>query len=261
MLQDEGEPTGSSITMNDRYRIGAFARQTGVTVRTLQYYDRIGLLRPQDRSEAGYRWYGESELIRLQQIVTLKALGFPLDAIARFLDVDGFDIAAALDEQIGVLEERARRIATVITAMRAAKASVGHEPTTLRERLVHVIRSTITMQELDFQSHFSAEQLAALKARRLSEEEQAKIGAAWERLVADIAAAKESDPTSPDARALLGRWDELIATFTQRDPAMEQSLAGVYTDPENRTKAASAMPGLAEAWAFIARVRATNASS
>ncbi|MGC8484548.1 MAG: hypothetical protein ACP5O6_02790 [Candidatus Baltobacteraceae bacterium] len=52
----------------------------------------------------------------------------------------------------------------------------------------------------------------------------------------------------------------MIAAFTQRDPVMEQSLAGVYSDPKNRAKAASAMPGLAEAWAFIARVRATNAS-
>jgi len=86
--------------MNERYRIGEFARLTGVTIRALQYYDRIGLLRPQGRSEAGYRWYAERELVRLQQIVTLKELGFTLDSIARFLDADDFEISSALDKQI-----------------------------------------------------------------------------------------------------------------------------------------------------------------
>lgn len=258
MLQDEGEPTGSSITMNDRYRIGELARQTGITIRTLQYYDRIGLLRPQARSEAGYRWYGADELIRLQQIVTLKALGFRLDAIASFLDAEAFDFVAALDEQIALLDERARRITAVIEAMQAAKSSVRENPPVLRERLVHVIRSTLIMQEIDFQSHFSPEQLAALKTRELSADEQARVSAAWEQLFADIAAAKESDPGSTVARALLVRWDELTAAFTQRDPAMEQSLAGLYADPKNRAKAASAIPGLSEAWAFIARVRAAS---
>lgn len=52
----------------------------------------------------------------------------------------------------------------------------------------------------------------------------------------------------------------MIAAFTQRDPAMEQSLVGVYTDPKNRAKAATAIPGLTEAWAFIARIRAANAN-
>ena len=256
MLQDSGEPRGSSITMNERYRIGEFARRTGVTVRALWYYDRIGLLRPTGRSGTGYRWYEEGALSRLQQIVTLKELGFNLTSISAFLDADDFDISATLDEQIGLFEERSRRIAVVIAAMRSAIAAIAHDSALQRNELVHVIKATLTMNDIDFTPHFTAEQLAALKERSLSPDDQRRISAAWEQLFADIEAAATSDPAGETARALLARWDELIAAFTQNDPAMENSLGNLYAASENRAKANAAMPGMATAWAFIERVRA-----
>ena len=54
------------------YRVSEFAEKAGVTVRTLHHYDRMGLLKPSGRTNAGYRLYGERDLVRLQQIVTLK---------------------------------------------------------------------------------------------------------------------------------------------------------------------------------------------
>ncbi len=62
-------------------QIQEFAQRTGVTVRTLHHYDRLGLLRPGARTESGYRLYGERELIRLQQIATLKFIGCSLNEI------------------------------------------------------------------------------------------------------------------------------------------------------------------------------------
>ena len=60
------------------YRIGDFANKAGVTVRTIRYYDRIGLLRPTSRSDANQRLYSELDFARLQQILTLKLIGLSL---------------------------------------------------------------------------------------------------------------------------------------------------------------------------------------
>lgn len=62
------------------YRVSDFAEKAGITVRTLHHYDRLGLLKPSGRTEAGYRLYGERAFARLQQIVTLKFIGLPLRA-------------------------------------------------------------------------------------------------------------------------------------------------------------------------------------
>ncbi|MCU0526294.1 MAG: MerR family transcriptional regulator [Elainella sp. Prado103] len=63
-------------------RIGKFAMQAGVTPRTVRYYESLGLLGPNERQGAGFRYYTQAELVRLQQINNLKALGFSLEEIA-----------------------------------------------------------------------------------------------------------------------------------------------------------------------------------
>ena len=72
--------------MGRYYRVGEVATLTRVSVRTLHHYDRIGLLRPALHSAGGYRLYEESDLLRLQQILTLRYLGFPLKQIGELLD-------------------------------------------------------------------------------------------------------------------------------------------------------------------------------
>ena len=73
------------------WKIGELARRTGLTVRTLHHYDEIGLLSPAQRSDGGHRVYDEADVQRLYRIVSLRSLGFPLDAIAQALDSQAFD--------------------------------------------------------------------------------------------------------------------------------------------------------------------------
>ena len=79
------------------------SEKTGVSVRTLHYYDEIGLLRPEGITEAGYRLYSHENLKRLQEILLLRELEFPLKAIARMLDDPDIDKAAAMEQQIRLL--------------------------------------------------------------------------------------------------------------------------------------------------------------
>ncbi len=88
------------------YRIKQVAQMVGVSVRTLHYYDEIDLLKPKDRSDAGYRLYDETDLLRLQQILIGRKLGLALEKIRKSLDEPDFDFAASLRDQRRLLVER-----------------------------------------------------------------------------------------------------------------------------------------------------------
>ena len=94
---------------------------TGVSVRTLQYYDRIGLLPPGERTEAGYRLYDDTALERLQQILLFRELEFPLSHIKEILDSPDFDRKKALEQQITLLELKREHIDDLITFARGIK--------------------------------------------------------------------------------------------------------------------------------------------
>lgn len=80
------------------------SKLAGVSVRTLQYYDKIGLLHPSAYSDAGYRLYAESDLERLQQILLFRELEFPLKDIKKIMESPDFDRQKALDQQIALLK-------------------------------------------------------------------------------------------------------------------------------------------------------------
>src|SRR5215475_14086692 len=89
------------------FTVGELARLTGVTVRALHHYDDIGLIRPSQRTAAGYRLYHDADVYRLQQVLMFRELGLPLD-----------EIAAAIDEA-GTREELLRQHREVLLTKRA----------------------------------------------------------------------------------------------------------------------------------------------
>src|SRR5664279_5068738 len=90
------------------------SKLAGVSVRTLHFYDQIGLLRPGRVGANGYRYYNQAALLRLQQILFYKELGLSLDEIAEVLDRPGFDVAAALADHRRALQERVGRLERLI---------------------------------------------------------------------------------------------------------------------------------------------------
>lgn len=90
------------------------SRLTGISVRTLHHYDAIGLLKPPQVTDAGYRLYDEASLQRLQAILLLRELQFPLKQIKEILDSPGFDPMTALEQQIRLLELRQAHLKRLI---------------------------------------------------------------------------------------------------------------------------------------------------
>ncbi len=98
-----------------------FADLTGVTVRTLHHYDRLGLLKPSRYTRAGYRLYWERDFARLEQIVTLKFIGFSLKETKSILNHSSSDLATALRQQREAIEEKRSRLELAIQAIRRAE--------------------------------------------------------------------------------------------------------------------------------------------
>jgi DNA-binding transcriptional MerR regulator len=103
-----------------RYTVGAVARMSGVTVRTLHHYDEIGLLSPGERSDAGYRRYDEADLDRLQRILFYRELGFGLDDIRTVMTDVGADASVHLRRQHAMLRDRIRRLERMAAAVEKA---------------------------------------------------------------------------------------------------------------------------------------------
>ena len=106
--------------------IGEVAKKMGVTVRTLQYYDKEKLLSPSAESEGGRRLYTDKDLIILHQIMALKSLGFSLDDIKQRLTSleTPADVANALAEQADVIRKEIERLTVSLTAIEQLKTEV-----------------------------------------------------------------------------------------------------------------------------------------
>lgn len=106
------------------YSIQALSRLSGVTTRTLRWYDQIGLLKPSRVAESGYRYYGRAEVDRLQDILYYRALGVELAQIKECLYDPSFDRLAALRSHLAALEAERERLEKLI---RSVKDTIGAE--------------------------------------------------------------------------------------------------------------------------------------
>ena len=106
--------------------VGEVAKKIGVTVRTLQYYDKEGLLSPSAESEGGRRLYTDKDLVILHQIISLKSLGFSLDDIKhRLISLETpTDVANALTEQADSIREKIEQLTASLAAIEQLKEEV-----------------------------------------------------------------------------------------------------------------------------------------
>ena len=216
--------------------VGEIARRTGLTVRTLHHYDEIGLVTASDRTRAGYRLYSDDDVARLQKVVALRQMGFPLAEIAEMLADPDWSLPRVLRLRMENLEaeiEEQRRLHARLEALvQRAEADNGIDTDELLE-------SVAEMRLVE--SYFTAEQLARLQ-HRAEEVGPAEIERAqnrWPELMAEARAEidRGTAPTDPVALKLAREWRGLIEAFTGGDAAIRDSLSSMYqSEPQMRER-------------------------
>ena len=229
------------------WKIGELARRTGLTVRTLHHYDEIGLLSPAERSDGGHRVYDEADVQRLYRIVSLRSLGFPLDAIAQALDSQAFDPKAAVDDHLRRLEAQIAQEQQLLDKLRTLRQRLDADDflTTIEE---------ITMRE----RYYTPEQLDQLEQRRqaLGEDAIKDVEREWAEIFATLKQEmdKGTDPADPRLQPIGERSKELLDMFTGGDPGIQASLKRMYeTEGPEKASRGMADPAVFE---YLAQVRA-----
>ena len=245
--------------MQAAMKVGALAKRTGLTVRTLHHYDEIGLLSPSHRTRSGHRLYGDDELSRLQQIASLKHLGLPLEEIRECLTRPEYSLERVLDLQIERIDEQIQRHERLRALIEALRDRIASGERASMDDFARAVELTV-----NYAKYYTPEQLAQLNRRRaeVGEVRMEHVQREWSRLFAEYGRAMEEglQPDHQRVRALASRSAELVAEFTGGDPDMAASLSALYEGegPDNvlGSQGVQMAPGL---WQYMAEAQAALA--
>lgn len=218
------------------YTVGQVAEMAGVTVRTLRHYDALALLTPSAHTAAGYRLYGESDLLRLQQILFFRELGFPLEQIRAILEDPHFDQVRALEGHRQMLALERDRLARLIA--------------TVDKTLAKLQEDTMGMTDEELYAGFSQEQIERYKrearelyGEQIVEESERRVKqmpkAHWEAINAEgedatrqIAALAKAGraPGDADVQAQIARHFHWITNFWQPNAESYTGLGQLYAE-------------------------------
>ena len=220
------------------WRTKQFAGLSKVTVRTLHHYDRIGLLKPKHFDRNGFRLYGEAEFARLQQIMTLKFIGFSLNQIKEILKGKEFDLAETLALQKNIITTQRNRLNLALEAItRAEKVFTANGATDWEsfQKIIEVINMNENTEWT--KKYYSEEAQEEVEARKnlWSPELQERITRDWNELVKDIETAMSEGVKPLDERAqnLAAHWRGLVSQFTGGDREIQKGLNKMYADEKN----------------------------
>jgi DNA-binding transcriptional MerR regulator len=221
------------------YQAHEFAELAGVTVRALHHYDRLGLLKPTHRNEAGYRLYSRKDLTRLEQIVVLKFLGLSLREIADVLRQETAALPETLRRQQNVLAQKRSQLDKAIAVIAKARGTIGHGDESDWRILATIIKEISMQRDKAWMGqYFSETAKTKIQERRSlwSPELQEQIDKKWKQLFADVEASLNEDPASEEAQSLASRWQALVDQFTGGDPEIQKGLNALYSDRNNWPK-------------------------
>jgi len=239
------------------YTVKALAELSGLTPRTLRWYDKLGLLRPGRTTDAGYRVYGSAQVDRLQQILFYRELGLPLEDIRAILDDPVFDRQAALQSHLEALKGRKTRLEELIrTVERTLLDQKGEIKMADQEKLAAFQKRAVEENE----RKYGREARARYGDQAVDQANQAILGmsgeeaAAWklleEEILAALAAAVRAgeDPAGAEGlriAQLHRQW--LSVTVKPCDAKRHAGIAELYVaDPRFTAYYDREVPGCAQ---------------
>lgn len=242
--------------------ITELCRRTGLSSRTLRFYEARGLLTA-DRTASGLRCYDAAAMARLHNIAALKRAGFSLAEIGRLLDGGSIDLPRVIEAQLASLAAQSRALTEASASLFKVQRALQAGQTLDLDTLCALIKQgeTIMMDEAAWKRvtdrYYSPEEQAHWAERMQAippEFDQATYSAKWADLGSRIAADLPMDPASDKARAYLAEWNALLAPFNMvADERMKTQTVALYEHMDEWSNEGS--PGFTKAvWDFIKAV-------
>ena len=192
-------------------RISEVAKLTGITVRTLHYYDEIGLLKPSEITEAGYRLYSREDLEILQQILFFRELDFPLSQIKEIMNNPNYDKEEALKKQKELLIQQRQRIEGLIKLIE--KRIEGDNNMSFKEFDMNEIEENKKKYAKEVKERWGtskAYEESEKKTSGYNKEKWGDINQETSEIFKGFAELRNSDPGSEEVQELVRRWQKYI---------------------------------------------------
>ena len=190
--------------------VNEVSKLTGVSVRTLHHYDEIGLFKPTEVTEAGYRLYDDTALERLQHILLFKELQFPLKDIKTILDSPDFDRNKALEQQIELLTMKKEHLENLILFARGIKTlgvrNMDFSAFDTKKMDEYAAQAKENWGKTDAYKEFEE------KSKDWTEETTGNIAKDMMRLFVEFGAMKDLDPADEKVQAQVKRLQDYITT-------------------------------------------------
>ena len=213
--------------------VGELAKKMGVTVRTLHHYDKAGLLAPSSESEGGYRLYSYKDMVNLNQILSMKYLGFSLDDIKnRLITLDTpDDVAKALTENASAIRRKIDTLTESLQAIDALKVEVEQMQTVDFKKYADIIAS-LQMKNENYWAikYFDADMLDHIRSHFVNDKERALALIETMKSLNDEASQLERDgfpPESERGQVFAKAFWTMILEFTGGDLSLLPKLAEI----------------------------------
>ena len=188
--------------------VNEVSKLAGVSIRTLQYYDKIGLLHPTGHTDAGYRLYDDTDLERLQHILLFRELEFSLKDIASIINSPDFDRSKALEQQIEMLKLKRDHIENLMNfALGIKMLGVKHMDFKAFDRSK---LDEYSRQAKDMYKESPEYKEMEEKSKNRTKEEEGILADRFMLLFKEAGTLKDTDPASPEAQDLVKRIQDFI---------------------------------------------------
>lgn len=216
------------------WKVGELAKQTGLTVRMLHHYDKIGLFSPTQSSEKGHRIYTETDIAKLQQIMSLKQLGFALDEIKDMMEHPNLNPVKIIKVQLESIKEHIRIQEQLCSRLERIYELLNSQQKVKAEQFINLIE-VINMSK---DNYFTQEQQEKM-FKQLGLEKRKQYVKEWLEVTAKIRGEYEKGipPENLDVTQLAKQWNEFLNKLTFKDPEITKAAERYYIEnPEIHEK-------------------------
>lgn len=219
--------------MSRNMKIGELANITGITVRTLHYYDEIGLLKPIQTTESGHRLYGTQSITDLYRIISMKDMGFSLEEIKKLLLTKEVDVLELIDIQLLRVQDEISQKQLLLSRLLKLKQNLKEN----KELQIEDLKEMIPFINVSADKYFTNEQFEKLKSIHRNMKNDSDPGLEWFDFISKLENCynRKSPKSDPVAQECSQFWNQMTHRLVGADELMQKSIQSFHASPESNS--------------------------